>query len=162
MQPSITLPITKFINFFQQKLEDEINHRCNLSPINFNDVSFPFLAIVRSQEFSKLFRAFVLSGTNEKQCDVFYCDWGNKEIVSAKNIFKAPAEFCQQPAAAIRMTLTNEKNEFTEWTAASAQYFMNLVNKGLSLKVKVRVSLCVKSCAPLISLDLRNLMYLRI
>ena len=107
---------------------------------NLTDVSYPFFAIVRSRDYNKVFRAFVLGKHPGRNFEVYFCDWGNTEIVPPENIFKAPEGVNLLPAAAIPATLTNQKTEYVEWTPDMVKSFMRIMNKAPILKVDVKVS----------------------
>lgn len=129
-----------------QILENKLNESEKLPLYNLTDVSYPFFAVVRSPEYDKLFRAFVMCKKAGRNFEVFYCDWGNRELVRPEDIFIAPEGLVLHPAAAIPMALTSQKKEYIDWTPEMVQNFIKIAEKSPFLKVDIKEKIYLETC----------------
>ncbi|XP_066589030.1 tudor and KH domain-containing protein homolog isoform X2 [Prorops nasuta] len=87
----------------------------------------------------KWYRAEVLSKLNEGKCEVFFVDFGDREIVYAKNIYELRTDFLSLRLQAIECSLANIK-PCNEWSEEVLDRFEELAQVAQWKKIIAKVT----------------------
>ncbi|XP_043274911.1 tudor and KH domain-containing protein homolog isoform X2 [Venturia canescens] len=74
----------------------------------------------------KWYRAEVISSLEDDECEVYFLDYGDHEIVSIKHVFELRTDFLSLRLQAIECSLANVKPHEGEWSAESIERFSDL------------------------------------